>query len=476
MRGFIILLGIFGWIPVLLFKPHIGILVWDWVSHMNPHTTASNISTMPILDSIAAMTLAGLFISKEPRKIASHPIMLAILLYYVWVIITTLFGENPAFSTTKLVHITKVLLFVLLTTIIMQSPNRLKAYYWIMALSLGFFVIKGGLFFLKSGGTGRVQGGGGMLGDNNQLAMAIAMTVPVAYYLYLHPPIKKLKWPMFGTIFLAFLAIVGTQSRGGLVAGLAVMGVMFMSIKRKVLIISIAIPLLITGYALLPDHIKDRYSTIPGVEKEETKPDKEGVGDESFMGRVIMWKYGVNVADDNPILGKGFENNYVQSTLDKYMPYGHKSRAFHSIYFEVLGEHGYVGLVLFLTIIFTAWYSAGTTYQQLKEHEDLLWLADMARTLRISLIAYCVGGLTVNIATFDLMYDICGLIVLTSVVSNKIIDARITTVAVFDPFAVKEQHEFHKSQEKEIVEEIDEDNPFNLKPKKEKKKWSPHDG
>lgn len=465
MRGYIILMGIFVWVPILLLKPHVGVLVWDWVSHMNPHRTAANIKDLPILDLIAGLTIIGLFISKEPRRIPAHPIIVTILIYFLWTVITTMLAYDPVFSSGKLTHLFKIVLFVLITTIVMQSPIRLKAYYWVMALSVGFFAIKGGLFSIVTGGMGRVQGGGGMLNDNNQLAMVLSMMVPVAYYLYLHPPFKIMKWPMFGSIFITIASVIGTQSRGGLIAVAAVSGMLFMNMKHKLAIIAVTIPLALVGYQMLPDRLKDRYATIDSAAEE----------DASFRGRVAMWKYGVNVTDDYPIAGGGFDNNYIKPMQDRYLPYGFTPKAFHSVYFEVLGEHGYTGLILFLTIAFTAWYSAGTIYKQLKDHKDLLWLADMARTLKLSVLAYCVGGLTVNIATLDLFYDICGLIALTSIVGNKILAARTTVTTTFNPYAVKEAHKFYEEQQKDIKKEKDPKNPFGLKKKKQKKKWSPHD-
>ncbi|WND03354.1 putative O-glycosylation ligase, exosortase A system-associated [Temperatibacter marinus] len=465
MRGYFILLGIFMWIPILIFKPHVGILVWNWISHMVPQGNAPNIQHLPLLDSVAVLTLAGLFISKEPRKMPMHPIFMAMLIFYVWTIFTTIFAGNPGASG-KFVHLTKILFFVTMTVIVMQSPLRLRAYYWIMGLSMAFYAIKGGLFLVITGGAGIVKGGGGMLADRNQLAMALSMTIPIAYYLYLHPPHRLLKLPMLGSVVLTFLSVIGTQSRGGLIAGLSVMGMLFLNVKKKMLVIGLTVPLLFLGYQFLPDHIKNRYQTIDTAAEE----------DSSFQGRVVMWKYAVNLTEDYPIMGGGFLSNYYKPYQARFMPFGHEPLAYHSVYFEVLGEHGYVGLFLFLTIIFTSWFSAGTTYSILKQHKDLMWLADMAKTLRLSVLAYSVGGLTVNISTLDYFYDMSCLIILVHIIGMKILSARETTESTFNPFDVKEKHLFHKEQEREIVEEDDKDNPYNLRPKKKKKKWSPHGG
>ncbi len=234
MRGAIVALLLFMWVPFIAFKPQIGILLWDWISHMNPHKQAYGFATtFPFLDFVAGMTIIGMFISKDPKSLPGHPIVASMLIYFIWVCFTTIAGFEPAYSSEKLMNIFKVFLFAFMTMIVMQSPNRLNAFVFIMVASLAFIGVKGGLFTIATGGSGRVQGAGGMMEDNNQLAMGMAMLLPLAIYHAQHPPVKWLKWPLFGASLLIMLSIVGTQSRGGFAALAGVLGMMLLQSRHK---------------------------------------------------------------------------------------------------------------------------------------------------------------------------------------------------------------------------------------------------
>lgn len=411
MRGLLIALLIAVWLPFAVFKPHVGILVWDWISHMNPHKQAYGFAqTFNFLDYTAILTILGIVIGKDQKRLPMHPIVILFFLYLFWVIVTTLLGYLPSYSINKLTQFFKVILFASMSILVMQSPNRLRAFVWVMALSMAFIGVKGGLFTVFTGGTGRVQGAGGMMTDNNQLAMAMAMTVPILLYLSRFPPHPKLRLPFLAGGILTMVSILGTQSRGGFAAIAAVTFMMLLKTKRKIAMIALLIPLAIGAYAFMPDSYRNRI-----------KSSENATEDSSFMGRVVMWRFSSNVADDNPIEGGGFDVFYVKRAQELYMPPGHTPRAPHSSYFEVLAEHGYTGLLLFLTILFTGYYSAGTNAKRYRQYEETAWIGEMCAAIQLSIIGYAVGSLTVNIATFDYFYHMLAVVVMCSVVGEKII-------------------------------------------------------
>lgn len=425
MRGMLVALLVFGWVPAILFKPHVGVLVWNWVSHMAPHTYTYNFAqTFPFLMFVFACTVAGMVLNKDKKGIPGHPIVLSILLYWLWVIFTTIVAMNdgPASdelsAVAKLVHFSKVLAFVFISIAVMQSPNRLKGFLWVMALSLGYVGIKGGLFTLLTGGGARVQGGGGMMADNNQLAMAMSMLIPIAIYVAQYPPKKILKWPLIGCTLLIPVAALGTQSRGGFVAVAAVVFMLILKTKHKFKTLFAVGLIGVSALAFMPESWKARMSTTEDAATE----------DESFRGRVSMWKFSVNLVDTHPIEGGGFNVFYVRRAADLFMPPGFKARAPHSIYFEVLAEHGYVGLVLFMTMFFTGWFSGATQAKRYRRYEETKWLGDLCGALQLSLVGYAVGGLTVNIATFDVFYHLLAIMVMCHVVGEQLMAGKLTLV------------------------------------------------
>jgi len=419
MRGLIVALLIFMWVPVALFKPHIGVLVWSWVSHMVPQSYTYNFaSTFPFLVLMSGVTIIGMFVSRDKQGLPSHPIIIAFFVYWIWVVITTILAIDPTVSQAKLIHMSKVMLFALIAVAVMQSPNRLKGFVWVMAASLAFIAVKGGLFTLLTGGSARVQGAGGMMEDNNQLAMAMSMFIPMSIYLAQHPPFKLLKWPLIGAAITVPLSVIGTHSRGGLVALAGVTFMLVLKTKRKFTLLFLIITLGGAAVTFMPDSWTARMQSTENATE-----------DNSFRGRVSMWRFSSNLVDDIPLQGGGFDVFYVRRATELYMPYGFKARAPHSIYFEVLGEHGYIGLVLFLTILFTGWYSGGTQAKKFRQYEETKWLGDLCNAMQLGLIGYAVGGITVNIATFDVFYHMLAIIVMCNIVGERMLNGELTDAA-----------------------------------------------
>lgn len=418
MRSALVALLIFAWMPVMLFKPHIGVLVWNWVSHMNPHGYTFGFAlTFPFLVLVGGLTAAGMVLAREPKHFPPHPIMIAILLYVFWTIVTYILAFEPEIGKDKITQFMKMIAFAMVSVIVMQSPNRLKGFFYVMVASLLFIAIKGGAFTLLTGGGNRVQGAGGMMGDNNQLAMAMSMLFPLALYLTKHYPHKIFKWPAIGAAALVPFAAIGTQSRGGFVALAAVLFMLLLKSKRRFLLLAIAIPLGIGAVTFMPDSWKARMQTT-----------ENATDDDSFIGRVAMWKFSTNLAADHPVEGGGFSVFSVRYLEPQYMPFGYRMKAPHSIYFEVLGEHGYVGLFLFLTMLFTGWYSAGTAAKRFRQYKETEWIGDMTGAIQLSFVGYAVGGLTVNIAAFDFFYHLLITVVLCSVVGERLVQKGVTKI------------------------------------------------
>ncbi len=126
--------------------------------------------------------------------------------------------------------------------------------------------------------------------------------------------------------------------------------------------------------------------------------------------------------------GGGFNVFYVQRARELYMPPGHTPRAPHSSYFEVFAEHGYTGLLLYLTMLFTGWYAAGTNAKRFRPYEQTRWIGDMSAALQLGLVGYGMGSLTVNIAAFDIFYHYLAVIVLCSVVGERLLTRPLTEV------------------------------------------------
>jgi probable O-glycosylation ligase (exosortase A-associated) len=140
------------------------------------------------------------------------------------------------------------------------------------------------------------------------------------------------------------------------------------------------------------------------------------------MGRVNAWRMAINLANDRPLVGGGFEI-YNERVFSRYAPDPEDLHAAHSIYFQVLGEHGYVGLMLFLLLWFLVWRDASWIIRNSRDHAELRWALDLARMIQVSLVGYAVGGAFQNQAYFDLPYEMLIAVVLTRLLVEKEVEA-----------------------------------------------------
>ncbi len=411
MRSVFIAALILSWMPVIFFKPHIGVLVWSWISHMNPHKNVFGFAyDFPFLDLAAVCTFFGMLLARENRVPPGHPVLIALVAYYLWTVVTTLIGHNPNQSLGDFVNVSKMVAFAVLAMIIMQSPRRLDWYVMVMVGSLAFVTVAGAIFVVVTGGAARVQGAGGMIDDNNKLAMALAMVTPLMFYYFYHPPFRWVKWPAFLGALSFIISGIGTQSRGGLVA-MAAGVVMVIAFSRKRLLFSaFAVPVVVLAINFAPDAWTARFSTT-----------SDATTDESFVSRVVMWKFAHSLAKDYPIQGGGYDVFFNRRAQGLYMPLGHRAFEAHSVYYEVLGYHGYVGLFLFMTTVFGAFFIAGSQARRFEDYTETRHLATLCRMLQASMVAYCVGGLTIHLSQFDLIFNQLAIVVLAGVVGDKLL-------------------------------------------------------
>jgi probable O-glycosylation ligase (exosortase A-associated) len=175
----------------------------------------------------------------------------------------------------------------------------------------------------------------------------------------------------------------------------------------------------IAAAPLVPEQWIDRMESIQNYEE-----------DSSAMGRIEAWTFAWRLALDRPITGGGFLVNRDRDLFFSYVPDAAEERAFHSVLFEVLGEHGFVGLAIYLALLFAALANVSSVIRAARKREDLRWASDLVRMMRVSLVGFAVCGLFLNLAFFDLYYHVIALIFCTKLlVEQAVAPARTPALA-----------------------------------------------
>jgi probable O-glycosylation ligase (exosortase A-associated) len=293
----------------------------------------------------------------------------------------------------------KVDFMILVALVLVVTRTQIMALTSVLVFSLGFYGLKGGIFTIITGGTFRVWGPAGtFIEGNNELALAIIICIPLMRFLQMQVRSKWARWGFGALMLLSAVAALGTQSRGALVAIVA-MALMLWWRSGNKLGFSMLLVLLGTAIvAFMPSTWEMRMRSITEYEQ-----------DGSAMGRINAWWMAWNLAKSN-FAGGGFEI-YEPSVFQAYAPNPTDIHAAHSIYFQVLGEHGFVGLILFIAVWICVWRMAEVIRRSGRENSATAWVADLGAMSQAALIGYLVGGMFLSLAYFDLPYNILVLVV-----------------------------------------------------------------
>lgn len=413
MRDILVTAIFFGALPFVFSNPHIGVLLWSWIGYMNPHRLGWGFAyNFPFAYLIALVTFVSMIISRKKLDIFWSREMSWLLILNIWFLVTTIFSLQPDSSWEQLTKVSKIQLFIFLTLWIMGSREKIEALIWVIVASIGYYGLKGGVFTLTSGGTHHVLGpDGSFISGNTEIGLALVMILPLVWYLFLHTSQKWVRLGLILAMLLIPIAILGTQSRGALLAIGAIFFFLWLKSRKKLvpfIIILLAIPFV---FMFMPQSWHDRMATI-GAEEQ----------DASARGRIQAWTFAFELAS-NRLVGGGFEpfhkNNYERYTPGMVEQGTGKYHDVHSIYFEMLGEHGFIGLAIFLILGLSTWINCNQVIKSSKQIEEYKWASDLTSMIQVSLIGYATGGAFLGLSYFDLPYHLLAITVLVKRILQK---------------------------------------------------------
>ncbi len=392
-------------------RPYIGVLLWSWLSYMNPHRLTYGFAyEMPFAQITAIVLLGSMLISKETQKPPINGLTIIWVIFVLFMGLTTLFAFHIEEAKEFYIRIIKIQLIVFITMMLITDIKKLNQLIWVIVLSIGYFSVKGGLFTLLTGGSFIVWGPpSSMIEGNNELAIASLMTIPLMAYLY---KTHQNSWIKKGLLFampLNFVAAIGTQSRGALIAFAAVSMFFWAKSEKKIIIGAGLIILSIGIFAFMPESWHKRMNTIETYQE-----------DASAMGRLNAWEYAYNAANHN-LLGVGL-NSWSPETFALYAPNPLDVHAAHSIYFSVLADHGWIGLFMFLLIFYLTWKKLKSLIKNTVDKIEYKEINFLAKMLQVSFIAYFTGGAFLSLSYFDLPWHLVSFVILLeSFISHKIV-------------------------------------------------------
>lgn len=410
MRDLILTALIFGTIPFILRNPYYGLLMWVWLGIMNPHRFSWGFAyDMPFAMIVALCTFVAMLThTKKLNVFPNDRTAIALVLFVFWIGVSPFFSFHPDKEFEMWLKPFKVLFMTLVALLLVGDRDQIHKLAWVLALSVGYFAIKGGIFTILTAGSHRVWGpAGSYIEDNNALALATVMTIPLFRYLQMHATNVWVKRGCLVAMVLCLFSALGSHSRGALLAILAIGVFIFAKSRQKGLIFVLLVVLAPIAFTFMPEQWWERMETIRTYEQ-----------DASAMQRINAWWTNWNLAVDRFPIGGGFAIA-EPDVFARYAPDPNLIFVAHSIYFQVLGQHGFVGLALFLMIFGFSWLNGGWIIRNTKGRPQLLWAHDLAAMCQVSLIGYAVGGAFLNLTYFDLPYYIVVMLIVLRILVRR---------------------------------------------------------
>ena len=400
MRDILITAIVLGLLPVALFNPFVGVSLWTWLSVMNPHRLTWGFAyEFPFAQAAAIATVFSLIIAHAKVRFPFNALTATLLAFALWMNVTMLFAIHQNLSVENWSRVNKMMFMTLIAAAVVRTEKQINIFLWILVSSVAFFGIKGGVFTILTGGAFTVWGPpDSQIMDNNAISVALVMIIPLMAYLQRHSKYLVVKWGLVLSMLLSGASVIATYSRGAFVAVCAMLLMLAIKSQKRLMILTLVAISAAVALSSMPEKYWDRMKTITAENP-----------DASVQGRFNAWAMAWNLALDRPITGGGFAI-YEPDVFAKYAPDPLDLHSAHSNYFQVLGEHGFVGLALFLLIALLMWLTANRVIRS-SRHAEIRWRADLAKSLQVSMVGFLVGGLTVNIAYWDVYYFLTVLLV-----------------------------------------------------------------
>lgn len=417
--GSALFLVVIGMLPLCVARPWIGIMMWCWLGYMNPHRLTWSWSyTMPYASLVGGATLIGFFLTRDREPLPKTRETFLLIALWVFFLLTTIFAMFPDEAWLYLLRVSKVLLFIFIPLFLLQQRERLRAMFLVVALSIGFYGLKGGIWVLLTGGGNRVlMPDDSMLGGANGAGLAFNVALPMLLYLSYEEKNRWVRYALRVVFCFTILSTLFTYSRGAALGVVAVL--LFLAAKAKRLVSAIVAMAVLAFflYSFAPAKWFERMETITNYEE-----------DNSAMSRLDAWYIAYRLALDNPILGGGFSSVGQTEIIRRYMPDRRFTITAHSIWFSMMGEHGFVGLGLFVGLIVSCMFTARRLRRQ---YPDTSWVVNYSHMLEVSFVGYAVTGTFLSVQYIDLFYQLIASVILLEAVAAR--EGRRETVPAIAP-------------------------------------------
>jgi probable O-glycosylation ligase (exosortase A-associated) len=431
MRDPILIAIVLGCTLMALRFPFYGILAYIGFGFFSLNSMAWGIARLfPFAQFIGLATLLGHFLSSEPKQLPRQREVFLMLALWGMFGCSSLLAIYPDIAFERFVHVSKILLMVVMAMILVNSEHRVHLLMRVIALSLGYYGLKFGLFAVATGGGVMVEGPEqSFIASNNAIGLALAINIPLLVYLLRVETSFWFLWLIRAMIVFSYPAVVCSYSRGAWLAlATATFLLMLRSKYRGVLItgsFALGFFMLPILPQILPQRILDRFEDLRNYKEEG-----------AAQSRLWNWEFCKRVGLANPVAGGGF-NFSSRETYEQYYPeflerFPGKEWSCHNTPLTVFSEHGFPGFFLWAGLFGSSWLSLRRLRASARANGNMSRLGHCADMLPIAFSVYLVGGSFYDAGYFDLFYYLVAVVVTLKEVGQRAALAELPTIPLIN--------------------------------------------
>ena len=419
MRDIFFILYLAALFGIAFRRPFLFVLCYVYIDIVSPQRLTYLLLNSIQISAIAVALAVGAWLAvddKRDMRVAPRQVLMLILLGYCGY--TTVHADFPVEALDKWEWVWKALAFAIFLPLTLRTRLRIEALLLFMVLSAATLIVTGGLKTVLSGGgygqlTLFVANNSGLYEGSTISTVAIAI-IPTVLWFARHgtvfPPDWRVKAFCYALVFACLLIPIGTSTRTGLLC-IGLLGVLMLrDVKRRLLYLALAGTLGLGAVPFLPSAFSERMATIGTYQ-----------ADASASTRIAVWQWTMEYVRSNP-MGGGFEA-YRQNRIryDKVKVEGEGNnvaverqleidagRAYHSAYFEMLGEQGYFGLALWLLINLGGIVRMEVLRRRHAGDAAAPWAAPLASALQNGHVVFLLGASFVAIAFQPFIFMLIG--------------------------------------------------------------------
>lgn len=385
-------------IPLALVRPFLGLLFFCWLAYMRLQDLSWGFAKdIQWSKYVAIAMIIGVLINKKEKFFRFSFATVILFLLWLFLTVSVIFSVNMEASLDKYSEYSKIFFVAALTVALINTQDRLKLTMIAFASALGFHGVKSGLIGGLRGGKIH-HGPGGTIEDNNDFAMSLVMTIPILYYLGKMEKRLWLRLIYWGVCFFCMLTILWTHSRGGLLGTCTVLFLISWSWRNKILTVLFWVFATIVFFAVAPQSLLERYSTLKETEK-----------DGSAISRLHSWKTAFYIGLGNPLTGAGPKTmveiywEYAPPVETSIRPEAHVA---HNAYMQILADSGFLSFGSFLSVLFFIQWNAFFLRRKAFKRKEIEWCIPYAYMMQYSVCGYMICVIFLSQEYFEYLYQI----------------------------------------------------------------------